>query len=144
MHKIQQTWVRSLAWENPLEEEMATRSSILAWRIPQRRLAGYSPKEHKESDTNEHTHMRFLSHIYNTHMINLSESSNAFYMNPKHSLSHHAHRSNSQLTNRNNQYNKINIMYYWIAFKRDHISIIRKGQVTRILKPNNKTKTSST
>ena len=27
-------WVRSLGWENPLEEGMATRSSILAWRIP--------------------------------------------------------------------------------------------------------------
>ena len=28
------TWVRSLGWEDPLEKEMATRSSILAWRIP--------------------------------------------------------------------------------------------------------------
>ena len=27
-------WVRSLGWEDPLEEEMATHSSILAWRIP--------------------------------------------------------------------------------------------------------------
>ena len=27
-------WVRSLGWEGPLEEGMATRSSILAWRIP--------------------------------------------------------------------------------------------------------------
>ena len=31
---IQQTWVWSLDWEDPLEEGMATRSSILAWRIP--------------------------------------------------------------------------------------------------------------
>ena len=30
----QETWVRSLGWEDPLEERMATRSSILAWRIP--------------------------------------------------------------------------------------------------------------
>ena len=28
------TWVRSLVWEDPLEKEMATHSSILAWRIP--------------------------------------------------------------------------------------------------------------
>ena len=28
------TWVGSLGWEDPLEEGMATRSSILAWRIP--------------------------------------------------------------------------------------------------------------
>ena len=31
----QETWVRSLGWGNPLEEEMATHSNILAWRIPQ-------------------------------------------------------------------------------------------------------------
>ena len=31
---VQETQVRSLGWENPLEKEMATHSSILAWRIP--------------------------------------------------------------------------------------------------------------
>ena len=31
---MRETWVRSLAWENPLEEGMSTYSSILAWRIP--------------------------------------------------------------------------------------------------------------
>jgi len=30
---IQETWVRSLGWEDPLEKGMATHSSILAWRI---------------------------------------------------------------------------------------------------------------
>ena len=30
---IQETWVQSLGWEDPLEKEMATHSSILAWRI---------------------------------------------------------------------------------------------------------------
>ena len=29
-----ETWVLSLCWEDPLEEDMATHSSILAWRIP--------------------------------------------------------------------------------------------------------------
>ena len=29
-----ETWVRSLDWEDPLEKEKATHSSILAWRIP--------------------------------------------------------------------------------------------------------------
>ena len=39
-----ETRVRSLGWENPLEEGMATHSSILGWRIlGQRSLAGYSP-----------------------------------------------------------------------------------------------------
>ena len=29
-----ETWVLSLAWEDPLEKEMATHASILAWRTP--------------------------------------------------------------------------------------------------------------
>ena len=31
---MQETWVRSLGWEDPLEKEMATHSSILAWKFP--------------------------------------------------------------------------------------------------------------
>ena len=31
---MRETWVRSLDWEDPLEEDMATHFSILAWRIP--------------------------------------------------------------------------------------------------------------
>ena len=31
---VQETWVRSLDWEDALEKEMATHSSILAWKIP--------------------------------------------------------------------------------------------------------------
>ena len=31
---MQETWVRSLGWEDPLEEGLATHSSVLAWRIP--------------------------------------------------------------------------------------------------------------
>ena len=31
---MQETWVQSLGWDDPLEEGMATHSSILAWRIP--------------------------------------------------------------------------------------------------------------
>jgi len=34
MQKTQETWVQSLGPEDPLEKEMATHSSILAWRIP--------------------------------------------------------------------------------------------------------------
>ena len=33
-HEPQETWLRSLGWEDTLEEGMATHSSILAWRIP--------------------------------------------------------------------------------------------------------------
>ena len=31
---MQETWVLSLGWEDPLEKEMVTHSSILAWKIP--------------------------------------------------------------------------------------------------------------
>ena len=31
---MQETWVQSLGWEDPLEEGVATHSSVLAWRIP--------------------------------------------------------------------------------------------------------------
>ena len=34
MQEMQKTWVQSLGWEDPLEEEIATRSSTLAWKIP--------------------------------------------------------------------------------------------------------------
>ena len=36
---VWETWVRFLGWEDPLEEGMATHSSILAWRIPMDRGA---------------------------------------------------------------------------------------------------------
>ena len=57
---MQQTWVQSLDWEDPLEKGMATPSSILAWRIPMDRepwratgatTPPGSPWGHKESDT---------------------------------------------------------------------------------------------
>ena len=31
---VQETWVQSLGWEDPLEKEMTTHSSILTWKIP--------------------------------------------------------------------------------------------------------------
>ena len=34
MQETQETQVLSLSWEDPLEEEMATHSSILAWKVP--------------------------------------------------------------------------------------------------------------
>ena len=57
MQEEQETQVQSLGWEDPLEEEMATHFSILAWTFHgQRRLGGYGPWGHKEVDTTEHTH----------------------------------------------------------------------------------------
>ena len=51
---IQETQVQFLGQEDLLEKEMATHSSILAWRIPwTRSLRDYSPWGHEESDTTE-------------------------------------------------------------------------------------------
>ena len=48
---VQETWVRSLSQEDLLEKEIATHSSILAWRIPWTEEPGsYSPWGGKESD----------------------------------------------------------------------------------------------
>ena len=44
---MQETWVQILGWEDPLEKEMATHSSILAWRIPWTEERGESAG-HKE------------------------------------------------------------------------------------------------
>ena len=49
---LQDTQVRPLGQEDLLEKEMATHSSIPAWRIPWIEV-GYSPWGHKESDTTE-------------------------------------------------------------------------------------------
>ena len=51
---MQETRDPSLSQEDPLEKEMATHSSTLAWRIPwERSLVGYSPWGHKESEVTE-------------------------------------------------------------------------------------------
>ena len=54
---VRETQVRSLGREDPLEKEMATHSSILAWRIPWMvELGGLQSTGHKESDTTERLH----------------------------------------------------------------------------------------
>ena len=52
-----ETWVRSLGREDLLDKEMATHSSIPAWRIPwTEEPGGYSPQGSKELDTTERLH----------------------------------------------------------------------------------------
>ena len=61
LHAMQETWVHSLGWEYPLEEGMATHSSILAWRIPMDRGAwwatvyGVTKSRTRLSDYAQHT-----------------------------------------------------------------------------------------
>ena len=51
---MQETRVQSLGQEDPLEKEIATHSSMLAWKIPRtEEPGGYRPWGHKESDRTE-------------------------------------------------------------------------------------------
>ena len=58
MQEMQETQVRSLGWEDPLEKGMATHSSIpgLEDTMDRGPLAGYSPWGCKELDMTEHTY----------------------------------------------------------------------------------------
>ena len=65
MQEMQQTKVRSLGWEDPLEEGMTTHSSIPTWKISwtERSLVGSSPRGHKELDTTEATEHAHMHHV---------------------------------------------------------------------------------
>ena len=71
---MRETWVRSLGWEDPLEKEMVTHSSTLAWRIHGwRSLVGYSPWGSKELDTTEQLHFHFpFTYVFNTNYFFVS------------------------------------------------------------------------
>ena len=54
---MQETPVQSLGWEDPLEEEMATHSTILAWRIPRTEESKGSQRLRHNRAANTHTHV---------------------------------------------------------------------------------------
>ena len=57
---MQEMQVQSLCWEDPLEKEVSTHSSILAWEIPwTEELGGLQSTGRKESDTTERLHFTF-------------------------------------------------------------------------------------
>ena len=55
MQQPQKTWVHSLGWEDPLEKEMVTHSSILAWRTPWTEELDRLQSTELQSDTTEAT-----------------------------------------------------------------------------------------
>ena len=60
-----ETWVRSLGWEDPLEKEMATHSSILAWRIPwKEEPGGLQSKGLQRVGHNWTTSLSYLSKVF--------------------------------------------------------------------------------
>ena len=64
---VQETWVRSLGWEDPLEKGMVTHSSILAWEILWTEEPSYSPWGHKrvghDRATNTYKHIYGNNHL---------------------------------------------------------------------------------
>ena len=57
---MQEKWVESLDWGDPLEKELAIHTRILAWKSHgQRSLVGCSPWGRKDSDTAERLHLHF-------------------------------------------------------------------------------------
>ena len=55
---MQEMWVQNLSWEDPLEEDMATHSSILAWKIPwTEEPGGLQSRGCRDLDTTERLHM---------------------------------------------------------------------------------------
>ena len=71
---MQETGVPSLGWKDPLEKEMATQCSNLAWKIPWMEEPGrYSPWGHKESDTTERLHFHFTMYWMLNILVSLSQ-----------------------------------------------------------------------
>ena len=59
---VREAWVRSLDWEDPLEKGMQLTPIFLPGESHgQRRLVGYSPWDHKKSDTTERLTLHFTS-----------------------------------------------------------------------------------
>ena len=83
---MQETWVQSLGWEDPLEEGMATYSSILAWKNPQgqRSLVGYSPRCRQELDTTEwlsiHTHIHTRLYMLSFSLLGVNHTFSVYYI----------------------------------------------------------------
>ena len=64
MQDTWETWVRSLGWEDPLEEKMAAHFSILAWKIPwTEESGGLQSMGPKESDATEQARIPVLFYI---------------------------------------------------------------------------------
>ena len=67
---MQEMWVRSVDQEEPLEKEMATHTSILAWKVPwTEELVGCSPWGREKSDTTEQVHFT-CKEVVNCHKVN--------------------------------------------------------------------------
>ena len=83
MQETSETQVRSLGQEDPLEEDMATQSSICAWRIPMEGGAwrAYSPWGHKELDMSEQPSLSLNFHYIHS-IIPSAFTCSSLWMHP--------------------------------------------------------------
>ena len=71
---MQETWIRSLGQEDSLEKEMATHSSILAWRIPWTEEPGGLQSMGSQRDTTERFHFHLVIHVVYLSSVQFSRS----------------------------------------------------------------------
>ena len=91
MQETQKPQVQSLGQKDPLKEEMATHSSILAWEISWT-VAGYSPKGCKESNMTDHMYARTHTH---THSLPLDLCSQLWLTHEQRGSRGHPHSEQS-------------------------------------------------
>ena len=62
---MRETWIRSLGWEDPLEKEMATHSSTLAWKIPRTEEPGrlQSVGSQSQARLSDFTHTKYICNL---------------------------------------------------------------------------------
>ena len=78
---MQETWVQSLGWEDPLEEGIATHSSILAWRIPMDSGAWWATVHGvAELDTTEWISTAQLRKVFDTWTVVLPPTPGKFFV----------------------------------------------------------------
>ena len=62
MQETQEAWARSLGWEDSLEKEMVTHSSILAWKIPWAEKLGRLQSKGSDMTVTEHAWLHTYAH----------------------------------------------------------------------------------
>ena len=124
---MQEMQVQSLGQEDPLEKEMATHSSVLAWKVPwTEEPTSYSPWDYKELDMTEHAPPSWINHLPPKHFqISHLELELSIWVLRRHKSSVyntllpaskiHVHLTCHQLKNLSLQSHlKIEIRYEWI------------------------------
>ena len=69
---MQETWIRPLDWEDPLEKGIATRSNILAWRIPWKIMFLFLGNIHRNIKEERELHLQLILKCFRKEIFYLS------------------------------------------------------------------------